>query len=160
MKKLVLSLIAILLVAVPAFAASIYKAEPSTDAEKAAGQVLELLDAKRRANDARGASELYSEKGVLKFYWGSQNELKVMEGRMSIYVALSSANVQGAELSDVVVKAVDDKTVEATGRMAIKIFAFGAKFLKTSEVTWKLRLEDGKWLIALEEQSQAPTVRQ
>lgn len=164
MKKIVLSIIAVLmlaLIAIPAFAfaGSIYKTEPATEAEKAAGKVLEALHERRKANNARGASELYAEKAIYKFHWGSQNELHVKEGRMSIYVALSGATLQGAELSDVTVKVVDDKTVKATGCMLIKIFAFGAKFLKNPEVKWKLCLED-KWQICYEEHSQAPAVRQ
>lgn len=163
MKKPVLSIIAIasLLAAAPAFAGSIYKTEPATSEEKAAGKVLELLDAKRRAGDARGASELYAEDAVLKFYWGSQNELHVKEGRTSIRATLSSASIQKVEFHDVATKKVDDKTVKATGRMKIYIFAFGIDWLKEPEVNWELRLDsDGRWRIYMEEQSRAAAVKQ
>lgn len=159
MNGIVLFMIAAVLVPIPAFAGSIYKTEPTTEAEKAVGKVLEALDSKRRANDARGASELYSEKAVMKFYWGSQDELKVMEGRLKIYVALSSATLQKAELYDVIIKVGGD-SADATGRMKTYINAFGSSWLKEPEVKWQLRLENGQWLISSEEQSRVMAVRQ
>ncbi len=159
MKRWVLFIIAALLVAIPASAVSIYKVEPTTDAEKAVGAVLEQLHAKRSANDARGASELYAQNAVMKFYWGSTNELKVAEGRMRIYIALSSAAIQKAELSDVTVKIISGQEAEATGHVKIHISAFGNNYLKEPEVKWQLIGDNDKWSILREEHSQVPAVR-
>ena len=86
-KKLVFSIIAVLLIAISAFAA--------TEDETAVAKVLETFAAKAAERDSRGMANLFVEDGVMKYFYGTVNEPKIAEGRMKIYIVFSFGNVTG-----------------------------------------------------------------
>lgn len=161
MKKLAVSFaLMAVFVAAPAFAASIFKVEPATEAEREVGKVLEAFATKHSAGDARGASELYTEDAVYKYFWGPWNEPKTAEGRMKIYIVYSAGNVTGVKYHDVSVTKVEGDKAEATGSYVLRATALGFNFRRTADRAWKLRRDtDGQWRIYLDETSNALLTR-
>ncbi len=161
MKKLgVLFAVLALFVAGPAFAASVFKVEPATEAEKEVGKALEAFATKHSAGDARGASELYTEDAVYKYFYGTQNEPKTAEGRMKIYIVYSFGQVTGVKYHDMLIRKVDGDKAEATGSYVLRATAFGLNFRRSADRAWKLRRDtDGQWRIYLDETLNAVMTR-
>ncbi len=159
--SVLLALVITVCVETPAIAGSIFKTEPSTEAEKVVGKVLETLAAKDASGDARGAADLFTEDGVAKYFFGLQNEPKTAEGRMKVYIVRSGANVSNREYRDVTIMKIEGDKAEASGSYRAQGTAFGFKFVRTANIHWMLRREpDGQWRIHLEEWSNPELTRQ
>jgi len=151
-KKLVFSIIAVLLIAISAFAA--------TEDETAVAKVLETFAAKAAERDSRGMANLFVEDGVMKYFYGTVNEPKIAEGRMKIYIVFSFGNVTGYKVEDIKVTKVDGDSAQATGRVIVRATAFGANFRRESEVAWRLKRVEGAWQISAYDFKLAPMIRE
>ena len=153
-RKLVVALsITIFVLAARAHAATpiiTFKQPPATDDERAIAQVMETLAAKM-TSDARGASELYTQDAVIRWFFGSQSRRRLTEGRESIYFFYSSTAIQSVELTNITIR-VTGEHAEANGHVSLGTSRrFGRKglmsFLREEERTWRLRREPEGWRI-------------
>ncbi len=152
MKKLVLSIIAVLLLAVPAFAGT-------AEDEAAVAKVLETFAAKAAVKDAHGMADLFTEDAVMNYFWGTINEPKKAEGRMKIYIVFSAGNVTSHKVEDVKITKTEGDLAEATGLVIVRASGFGMNFRRESEVTWQLKRINGSWLIYLYDFKLAPMMK-
>jgi hypothetical protein len=116
-----------------------------TEDEKAVAKVVEEVMAKRRAGDARGASEFFTEDAVITYHWGAQNEVRKAEGKNAIYVLFSSAGTQKIDYEDYAITRIEGDRAEVVGRTRNYSTSGALNFVRVSKLASKLRRTDGRW---------------